>query len=400
MMPSTFRQSLLARADQCRHSAMLDVKHDGGSDSHAKQRGTAYHLFAEKMIRTLIEQGEPTLYARAEGEDAVSAAKQVASLSAAMVEEVLDEHPELALPVSEIDAVRVMAYHTAIGFDLDPRNVLAIEQQFHLEVEGHTVTGTVDVASQLRDDTLDVTDWKTSFNVPGESEFAGLFQTKLYAVLMMFGTPEGGLPIGDGINWIRGRQVFPRYLSDDGLLMTREVVFSRQELTDWRFDVERLVRDLAGRFESGDWPAVPGSHCSMCAAPQECPLPPKLRDYAGTVNTVEQASLALGAADRTSAAVNATRKEVREFAKRAGPIRVGDGEYRWVETEKWDTDWEGLEEAVFEAVNFGQPFDMSLYRKRKPGTSFKRVRLEPDEIKEMANADGTGSNDDGDAPPF
>jgi hypothetical protein len=413
--PTTLRQSLLARADACRRSAYLALKYPD-QRSVEMDFGSAGHFFLERLVSDLIAQSEPSLYAPAEGEDPVAAAKQVASLSAAMVDEILREHPELNVPIAHkshsVDHLRQVAYHLAVGLPFDPQQVLGLEQSFELDLEcGWMLTGRVDVLLGLRDDTLGVDDAKTSYNTEDDrATFENLFQLRAYALLVLFGVPVDPagnrlLSVGDGVNWVRARHLYPRYLTGENEVRTMEAVFSRQQVQDWRHDLERLAADFvvpfdaAPEFFEGDWPARSGSWCSECACQQECPLPPKLRDYAGTVNTVEQASLALGAADRTSAVVNATRKEVREFAKRAGPIRVGDGEYRWVETEKWDTDWEGLEAAVFEAVNFGQPFDMSLYRKRKPGTSFKRVRLEPDEIKEAESHGGTNGTD-ADRPPF
>jgi RecB family exonuclease len=408
-LPTTLRQSLLARADACRRSAYLMLRHPD-QQAHELHFGSAAHAFLERLITDLIQQGEPSLYAPAEGEDPVAAAKQVASLSAAMVDEVLREHPEWPVPIAHpshsVDHLRQIAYHLAVGLPVDPAAVLGVEQSFELDLEnGWLLTGRLDVLSQARDDTLEVSDLKSTFNVESESGFSSLFQMRLYALLAMFGFPvdSGGnrlMPVGEGVGWVQARHLYGRYLTDENEVRTVGTVFSRQEIQDWRHDVERLATDVVDRMgvDSLDaWPATPGSHCSQCAAPQECPLPPKLRDYAGTVNTVEQASLALGAADRTSAVVNATRKEVREFAKRAGPIRVGDGEYRWVETEKWDTDWEGLEAAVFEAVNFGAAFDLSLYRRRKSGTSFKFVKGEPAELREEAKANGERF---GDSAPF
>jgi hypothetical protein len=270
-----------------------------------------------------------------------------------------------------------------------------------------------------------VTDWKTSFNVPSESSYEGLFQMRAYALLVLLGRPRDGLPpLGEGVQFVQTRQGFPRYLSDDGELRYRSTVLSRQEIMDWRFDVERLATDLLERLETdeaaersvkedaesgnhravriAEWPATPGSHCSQCSAPMECPLPAKLRDYAGTVNTAEQASLALASADRASAVVSAMRREVRNWAKRNGAVRYGDFEYAWRETVKHDpVDWDGLEEALFEAQTFGRPFSREEFVRERVGQSFSKRKLEPEELQE-ANADGERDAGErfGDTPPF
>jgi hypothetical protein len=90
-VPTNFRQSLLARADVCRHSAMLALT-TPEQDAHELAFGAAAHAFAERLMNDLIAQGEKSLYAPAEGEDPVAAAREVASLSAAMVDEILREH--------------------------------------------------------------------------------------------------------------------------------------------------------------------------------------------------------------------------------------------------------------------------------------------------------------------
>lgn len=420
--PARFSQTLLAKADACRRSAYLYLKYPG-STGHELWFGSAGHAFAERLLSDLIAAGQPTLYEPGytqgpEGElvpeDPATAARQVASMSAAMLDEVMAEHPEWAVPIAHKshsrDHLRQCAYHLAAGLDVDPQTVLGLEQKFVLDLPcGVTVSGKLDVLADLGSDVLGVDDYKFTFNVPAQADFVEIFQLKLYGVLAMFGVPEvDGVrqdPVGDGIQFVRGRQVYPRYLEDDGTVRTREVVFSRQQLQDWLHDLDALAADVArrlGSLEEESWPAVAGSHCSECPCQMECPLPAKLRDYAGTVNDRERAALALGAAVRAREVANATVREVRNWAKRNGPVVVGDVEWAWRDTTKHDpVDWEGLEAAVWRAQQFGEPFDASLFVRTRVGQSFAKRKLAPAEvaaqIEEEAKADG-GSRFGDDAP--
>lgn len=395
--PERLSQTLARLFDRCKRSAYLYMKHGGGTPSHDLDRGTAAHMFAERLMRTLIEQEEPSLYAPAEGEDPVSAARQVASMTAAMVDEIAAEHPELTLPAFEWDAVRQMAYHLAVGLDVDPRNVVGIEQKFVLDLEcGWTLSGKVDLAS-IDGDFGYVDDWKTSFHVPPQGDFEKSIQVKLYAVLLMFGQPvtkrpkgeERHPPLGDGLQFVRGRELYPRYLTDDLRLRERYSVFSRQQLVDFRLnDLERIGRDLSAALESWKFPAVPGSHCSECPCEPECPLPADLRRHAGEINSEEQAVEALAWAERTSDRVNATRKEVRNFAKSHGPLRVGDLIFEWRPESSWVTDWPGLEEHVVECAVFGRPLDLPAFRKERVSTKFAKRRLTAEELGEADEVGG------------
>jgi hypothetical protein len=53
LVPTNFRQSLLARADVCRHSAMLALTVPD-QDAHELAFGAAAHAFAERLVNDLI----------------------------------------------------------------------------------------------------------------------------------------------------------------------------------------------------------------------------------------------------------------------------------------------------------------------------------------------------------
>jgi hypothetical protein len=396
--PTRLSQTLARYFDRCPRSAYLYVKYRGGVPSHPLNRGTLFHLFAERLMTDLIQQGERSLFAPAEGEDPLHAARQVASMTTAIVDEVLAEHPDLHLASDELDAVRAMAYHTAVALDVEPEKVIGVEQKFVLDLDcGWTVSGKVDLA-WLDSDWGYVEDYKTGLHIPSQGDFEHSIQVKLYAALLMFGQPvakrpdgseERHPPLGDGLQFVRGRELYPRYLTDDLRLRERYSVFSRQQLVDFRLnDLERIGRDLSAALESWKFPAVPGSHCSECPCEPECPLPAELRRHAGEINSEEQAVEALAWAERTSDRVNATRKEVRNFAKSHGPLRVGDLIFEWRPESSWVTDWPGLEEHVVECAVFGKPLDLPAFRKERVSTKFAKRRLTAEELGEADEVGG------------
>jgi hypothetical protein len=132
--------------------------------------------------------------------------------------------------------------------------------------------------------------------------------------------------------------VFPGIEDRDGKMLRRPVTLTRLELEEYRASLEGLLARLAHSEESGDWPAVAGSHCVECPAQSECPIPAELRDHAGTINSVEQAREAAEVLDRRDAINAAVRKEIKAFAKaHETPIRYGADkvlEFGYTESER------------------------------------------------------------------
>ncbi len=158
-------------------------------------------------------------------------------------------------------------------------------------------------------------------------------------------------------------------------------------------DVPAVLHDLVpcedcgggGVITNGSWdfPARSGSWCSMCPASSECPLPPHLRDHAGTINTVDQAAEAWEKVLLVKAQVAAIEREIKTFCKaHNATIRVGDLEWSWqmregraVRKVGGRSDWDGLVAAVVEAAEFGKPFDVSEYVVATAGSEFKKSKV-------------------------
>lgn len=383
-LPSRLSQTLLGRFDVCPHSAYLGLKYKGRS--HEMARGAAMHLFAEKATRLLIEQGEPQL--------PVEVAKQLAN-------EALDETP--GVTHFDADKVREMAYHWSVGFDVDIAQIAGIEQGLALDVGDWTVVGRLDLVAFADSQTALVDDYKSSFHMPDQAEVESDFQMRTYGVLLVFGRPvvierdrlvDGGPPLGHGVQTVRLRQVYPRFLGDDNLMRSRGFWASRAQLDDWRVDLERLVGEVAAAVEATRalidtplseegfsaamaevWPAIHGTHCSRCPARGECPLDESVRSWAGEVNTAEQAAEAATWADRMKDRVAATERELKAWCSSHGPLEYGADLVReFVASDSAQTDWPALEDGIERAVNYGEPFSLSLYRKARTSMRFVKSK--------------------------
>lgn len=396
--------TFLRYADSCLHSALLYTKHRGGAPSMHMQRGSAFHAVAERMTLALVEQGESSLFAAQPGEDAAVAAREVASLSSAFVDEVLRERTDLHVSTGEADAIRVMAFHWAAATVLDPNRVIGVEQKFVADVGGREVSGIIDLAlAGPQDGLAEIVDYKTSFYVPEAESYRQSFQPRFYAFLLMHGFPVRKVDgvevrdpsLGDRTQWVTTREVYPRYLSSEGNLRERDHVLSRTDVAQFRGDLERLIERVERAAADGEWPAVLGDHCSVCPARAECPITDTLRSWAGEVNTPEQAREAAAWADVQGERVAATNKELKAWANRNGPIRYGKDlvrdfvlvESRSVKKKGGKSDWEGLSEAVFRAAEFGEPFQLGEWVKESGSTNFKRRVLSAEELAEEQTDD-------------
>lgn len=440
--PERFSQTLLALGDKCLRAAYLSLLHDGGAPSHDMARGSLFHSFAERAMWTLIETDQPNLYGATERELAAEfeaqhdrlpnvaeldvltakARSAVADHTAEIVDELLREEPWLQVPQADVDDVREMAYHWAVGYDVNPALVHGLELKFLLPVGGATVSGKVDVLWSPGPGLVCVDDYKTSFWIPSREDIERDFQLKLYAAMVAFGRPvekvpcpacesfepqepgqpvncdacdgrryheQLGEPLGAGVNVFRLRQVFPRYLGDDGFLRSRPgrderpLEISRTDLHDFLADVERDVAKFEAAFESGRWDAVPGSHCdTFCPAAWECPLPANTRGRAGSVTSLAEAQEALELIEVEKARHAQVLKAVRGFAKEnAASVRAGrDLVYEWRDEEKRETDWDALQAEVEAALVTGRSVDWSRARKTRVSTSFRRRRLTKAEL--------------------
>jgi hypothetical protein len=356
-------------SDLCLRATKLYIDTDGGAANTAKNRGTLAHYVFERMNRTLVDQGagafleddEIVLLDHAQRDMAGTIAGRIASVTAAIVDEVADEHPELTVSVADKDKCRIMAYHYAVAVRLDPNKVIAIEQQFALDVEGYTLVGTVDLA-QMAGHVGQVVDMKSGLYVPTQEAYHDSFQPAMYSALLLFGEPvewvlcgrcqgrgwvrvqgyreehaqakcsecagtgrieKRGTCLGHGINLIRSREVYPRLLLGGSQLHFRERTRTRAEVADFVNDLQGRVRQLKQAAATSEWPATRNAFCHWCPAPERCPIPRDVEkgpilDEVDAVLTAERWDVA--GQSRTNG-----NEALRKWVEAHGPLRFGKG---------------------------------------------------------------------------
>ncbi len=426
--PERLSQTLLARADLCPRSSYLYVKHGGGLPSHPMDRGSAFHAGVARATLELVEQAAAVPaggdFVPSEEELAVQMGRTEPDVVKAWVEEEIAAHPEWVVPLFERERLRQMAYHwAAFGHPLDPRMVVGVERKFVLPVlDGRWVlSGVLDVV--LRDGPeLDVRDYKTSPSMPSLEVFERSFQTPFYGVLAMLGKPvtrrqcpsckppaliapdaepvpdcavcdgrgylETVAPfgVGDGAQAVRVSEQYPalnpkKTLS--GKVAERATVLSRAQVLEKLSDIEAKVEELDGRLSTWDFPARDGTWCHECAAPQECPIDPLLREPVTDRAGAEEAALVWKRASEQAAK---SKRLVKEWAKANGVdlVRVGpDGDEALVFSQSESQsvkDWEKLDVAITDAAEYGKPFSRGEHVSVRKSTRFDRRKLEPGEL--------------------
>lgn len=414
--PVDYRQrasmSLLKHMDVCPRSAYLYLRHGGGVQSHAMHRGMAFHRFAERALRLLVEQDENRI---------------PPDLAKDIMAEVIAADHELVVPASEHDRLRQMAYHFAEGFWIDPSKVVAIERKFVLPMGDWELSGIIDFATldaQAR--TAEVIDFKSAFAMASYDELAtkldnGTYMNKalqlvVYTLLLAEGHPvtehpcsscdgsgierlDAGLgekcslcngrgsgesyepALGSQVEAFSGWECYPQYLFEDGIGRRGPLVTTRPELFDHRLTVEGLIAKLETALESWTFTAIPGSHCSTCPAKFECPLPSHLRDHAGTINTLEEAIEAGESIALDEDRLKARKKELRTWAAANVPVPNGsDRIWDFSTSERRETNWASANAALARAQDYGEPFDLADHQKLSQSTTFRLRKLSPEEV--------------------
>jgi hypothetical protein len=431
-------QTFMRHTANCPRSGALYLLFGGGAGSHEMDRGTAGHLIAERMGKHALEYGEPTIPHE-------------------LVREIVNEVvAEVGVAASQIDMLHMIAYHLASALTFDPETIVGLERKVALQIAGYTIVGKIDLA-WAKGDRAGVDDYKTSMNLPdnaawgpGETEDGKkrirrfLFQTLLYALLLKYGKPvercekcggsgevhamdpaeapeypsgdaaltydcpacagEGEViedtPLAPRAQFFDLAEVYPAYMFEDekgaNVLASRRTTITLEELENHLRWLTALVEKIDYRFDTGDWPAVPGSHCSECPARRLCPLPSVLRgdgvidpatgEILEPVDSNESARAALALRDRLLAEAEVLWNQAKDWADQGNTIVIGDKVYefasvrsRSVRKKGKNADWDGLVEAVKHAAETGEDFDVDKWIKSNESTRFTKRSLRPDE---------------------
>jgi hypothetical protein len=421
-------QTMLRHANGCMRSGYLYALYKGEAQTVEMVRGSALHAVCERATKLAVDQGEAYI---------------PADLAKVVLDEVLAEYH---VPIEQHDFLRECVWRWASETAFSPADVIAVETLLVMQLEGFEVRMKVDYAELLEQGAaVHVIDFKSSRSMPQQEEVARRrpadgslmaknFQLVLYALGLAYGVPvrmepclvcdgAGRLSLavedpvlagmgtallkdcdacrGSGTREVHepfplaGRAqrfdlefVYPGIEDKStGLMQRRAMSLTRLELEEYLLSLTALLKRVRAAEETGDWPAVVSdAACSECPAPSACPIPAELRDHRGTINSHEQAAEALEVLDRRKAVDAAIRREVKAFAKHNGPVRWGaDRVSEFVSTFAEEIkDREGMFGALQRAVDFGEPFDRSVWVREKHGTSFRDRTLSADELAEEA----------------
>jgi hypothetical protein len=358
-------QTGLSKFDTCPRDYYLYRKHPG-KQSHPMARGICWHGGIDRLTAYMIENGEP---------------KVSGEVARDFVEGYISDHPEYVLTTAEYDAACLMAWNWGEATVLDLENILGHEIGVTLELGGWLLRCRIDLVYGYPDH-IAVHDYKTSLAMPREEEVQRNFQGKFYSLAVLEGKPDGSpVPLGAGLNDVDFSLVFPRYRDKEyGNLKSRGAAFDRKDLVDFKSNLLTKLRQLERFYETQEWPAVDGNHCGTCTAQALCPIAPELRDMPEitTVAQAEDLASTWYAMDRQKARL---QKGLREWVSENGPVYFGDLALDITPTESQSVEsWPQLEHGIQRAVQFGEEFDLTKYRKTKHGTKFAKRKQTEDEL--------------------
>lgn len=363
--PDTLSQTLMAKHDKCPHSAYLYRRLGGGKTTHALTRGTAVHVVAEVCQREMIEQGEPTI----PGDVATTRA-----------DEVMAEHPDWVLSAEDQDVVRRCIYNWAEATVLDLETLIGIEVPMQIELGGFLLRGRLDRLAVVGQSAYG-NDLKSSLNIRRKEEVEESFQGHFYGMLALFGVhEETGMALGAGLNDFWFYEEYPRYRTDEGPLVTREAVWSRAELYEFKVALERNIEAFASSLETGLWPARDGSWCGECPAQRLCPIPAEVRELP-EITTQEEAEALFSLRLRNRREGEAMQRALREWAKATEePIYSGDYAFDGRrETVRKVKDWDQFLMAVERTVEFKVPLEAEAHIDQRDQVKFDRRKRTEEE---------------------
>lgn len=316
------RQSLARAFDECPQAAKWSAENPDFT-TPPQALGSAFHLVAEEILRTLKVTGERALKGRGdEGgtEEALAIMREVLAS---------DECPHLDVEQQADLRWMVLLFSR---HEWSANRIVAIEERLFWDVpcpDGvvRTLTGTPDLLVLNPPAGVIIPDFKTGWAMPpaprdgdwskqgGRPYLSdrGTFQLDVNGFLVMKNYPA--------IEHATLREFHIR------LDETREAVLRRDELEHVEHRIGlllmRLDRTLTGELEPE---ARSGKHCSYCPKPQECPIPPDERGEGKITDDDVAAAVA-----RRLPVVEAERSQaisgLKAYVGKQGNVDLGNGSY-------------------------------------------------------------------------
>lgn len=342
----TLRQSRLAAFDRCALSSYFSEEFTSNWSSHPQARGTIFHRFAAKALRTMVKEGEKTIPTDLALEILHECLRQhdIDEECPTCFGPITDrrdgkircadghEHRSgfVNLPMSEVKDLRWVVVKWAHENAFDIENIVDIEQRLRADLRypnpandgsyvTRAITGQLDAlfVTGPEDDEAIVLDWKDSWALPAPTEvgFDGYFQQRCYAWLVFKTYPT--------IQRVTLREFYVRYGEP------REATVWRNDMEDVEAELAALAERFDRSFTENDYPPTPGAHCQFCSRPGACPIFSGVR-VEGQITDPETAERIAGEATVIKAALKQRTEALKAWASVHGDVPISDHKGRRV----------------------------------------------------------------------
>lgn len=257
---------------------------DQGDESH---RGIVFHAAADAYIQRLAANQVP-----ADHEDAVDGFK--AAVAA------------LRCPTHLIDEVDRLFFRWAEGFELDLGAYFAAEER-----QAHRgFTWRPDLV-YIRPQGVEIRDWKTYYRGLTDAQAGKEFQARFYLTQ--------AVDIWPGFPTYTFVFVFVR------LNYEVRVTVTADQVDAWRPQVDAILAGIQEGQATGSWPAIPGSHCTLCRL--ACPIVDNPARLPVRLTTRADAEAAAGQILALENRLKALKKSLKGYCSTEGPLVLNGQEF-------------------------------------------------------------------------
>ena len=274
------RRSALEAFDGCpfRYNAIYNEgAEDKGDEAN---RGIAFHEIAFRYIDRLAQAKTPM-----DHEELGLAIREGIALS--------------NCPTAQLDEVNQLAERWGGTFELDLGAYLMAEKR----QESARFTWIPDLI-YVRPTHVEILDWKTFYKGYTEAQARKEFQARFYLVQ--------ALDIWPGFPEYWFTFVFVR------LNCQVTIKVKPEEIESWKPQVEGILAGLENAERTGDWPAVPGSHCGLCRL--ACPIVDNPARLPVRLVSPEERDTAAGEILALEQRTKALKKSLGAYCTKEGPF--------------------------------------------------------------------------------
>jgi hypothetical protein len=286
------RRSALEAFDGCpwRYHQIYNLgAEDKGDEAN---RGIAFHEIAFRYIDRLAKARTPM-----DAEELSLAISEGIALS--------------NCPTALLDEVTELAGRWGSSFELDLDAYLTAEQR----QESERFTWIPDLV-YVRPTHVEILDWKTFYRGFTDAQARKEFQARFYLLQ--------ALEIWPGFPEYWFTFVFVR------LNYRVTIKVTPDEIETWRPQVEGILAGLEAAERSGEWPAIPGSHCGLCRL--ACPIVDNPARLPVRLVSVEERDKAAGEILAGEQRLKALKKALAAYVGKEGPFVLNGQAFSQTET--------------------------------------------------------------------